>query len=162
MTNEPFHLSVNGQYEFYEQPAAAQQLDIITDEQHDFHILHQGQSYRAEIVAVDYVARQYTLRVNGTKYTVDIADHYERLIQQLGLGTANAQKLNTVKAPMPGLVLSILVTPGQSVQKGDALLILEAMKMENVLKAAGDGIVKAIAVQQGAPVEKGQLLVEME
>ena len=63
---------------------------------------------------------------------------------------------------MPGLVLSILVEPGQAVQKGDVLLILEAMKMENVLKAAGDGTVKNIAVAKGAAVDKGQLLLEME
>ena len=63
---------------------------------------------------------------------------------------------------MPGLVLNILVSPGQMVQKGDPLLILEAMKMENVLKAAGEGQVKAVKVQQGMAVDKGQLLLEME
>ena len=63
---------------------------------------------------------------------------------------------------MPGLVLDVLVTPGQKVEKGDALLILEAMKMENVIKASGEGVVKSIQVTKGAAVDKGQLLVEME
>lgn len=63
---------------------------------------------------------------------------------------------------MPGLVLQILVEPGQLVQKGDALLLLEAMKMENVIKAASNGQVKTVAVQKGAAVDKGQLLLEME
>ena len=51
---------------------------------------------------------------------------------------------------------------GQEVEKGDALLILEAMKMENVIKSVGEGIVKAIHIDQGKAVEKGQLLIEME
>jgi biotin carboxyl carrier protein len=63
---------------------------------------------------------------------------------------------------MPGLVLNILVSPGQAVQKGDPLIILEAMKMENVIKAAGEGHIKAINVLKGAAVEKGQLLLELE
>jgi biotin carboxyl carrier protein len=63
---------------------------------------------------------------------------------------------------MPGLVISILVEEGQEVQKGDSLLILEAMKMENVIKAAGKGVVKSIKVQQKNAVEKNQILIEME
>ena len=63
---------------------------------------------------------------------------------------------------MPGLVLEIQVQAGQTVSKGDTLLILEAMKMENVLKAAADGVIKSIHVQKGAAVEKGALLLELE
>jgi biotin carboxyl carrier protein len=100
--------------------------------------------------------------VNGVRCSVHIADQYERLVQQLGLSVGGSQKMNTVKAPMPGLVISVAVEPGQTVAKGDPLLILEAMKMENVLKASGDGRVKKVLVQKGAAVEKGQLLLEME
>ena len=74
----------------------------------------------------------------------------------------NTQKVTDVKAPMPGLVLGVSVEIGQEVQKGDGLLILEAMKMENVIKSVGEGIVKAIHIEQGKAVEKGQLLIEME
>jgi len=70
--------------------------------------------------------------------------------------------MDNVKAPMPGLVLDILVEPGQSVQKGDNLLILEAMKMENIIKASGSGVVKNIPVHKKDAVEKNQLLIEME
>ena len=74
---------------------------------------------------------------------------------------ANA-KAEPVKAPMPGMVLKILVTPGQQVNKGDALIILEAMKMENLLKAAAAGTVKAIKATEKTAVEKGAILIEME
>ncbi|HNM32873.1 MAG TPA: biotin/lipoyl-binding protein, partial [Chitinophagales bacterium] len=66
------------------------------------------------------------------------------------------------KAPMPGLVLDILVEAGQAVNKGDNLIILEAMKMENIIKASGSGTVKSIHVQKKDAVEKNQLLIEME
>jgi biotin carboxyl carrier protein len=60
---------------------------------------------------------------------------------------------------MPGLVIDVKVTEGQTVQKGETLLILEAMKMENVLKAPADVTMKAIKVQKGENVEKNQVLI---
>lgn len=159
---DPFKISVNDRFQFEVTPEQAQQLDIVTDGPSAFHALEAGQSYRVELLESDYIQRTYLLSVNGHAFKVHINDYYERLIQQMGLNTGSAQKQNTVKAPMPGLVLSIAVEPGQAVQKGDTLLILEAMKMENVIKATGDGVVKSIQVKQGAPVDKGQLLLELE
>jgi acetyl/propionyl-CoA carboxylase alpha subunit len=160
---EPFAISVNaGQHNFAFLPDEARQLDIVPDGPNGFQILYNGRSWQAEVLDTDYTNRQFTVRVNGTKFNLHIADHYERLIQQLGLNVAGSQKQNVVKAPMPGLVLNIMVEAGQAVQKGDPLLILEAMKMENVIKAAADGVVKSIAVQKGAPVEKGQLLLNFD
>jgi acetyl/propionyl-CoA carboxylase alpha subunit len=66
------------------------------------------------------------------------------------------------KAPMPGLISQIRVEPGQEVNAGDPLIVIEAMKMENVLKARGAGKVKSIAVAIGQSVEKGNTLVEFE
>lgn len=160
---EPFKVTVNGgQHEFSLQPEDAKNLDIVSDGEGAFHILHNGRSFHAELLDADYSARQFTFKINGVKYNLHIADHYERLVEQLGLHAGGNQKMNTVKAPMPGLVLNIMVAPGQAVSKGDPLLILEAMKMENVIKAVGDGTVKTIAVEKGAAVEKGHLLLEME
>ena len=158
---EPFRLTVNGHYELDLLPEQAAALDCIPDGEGRYHLLLDGQTYHAELASADYADRQYTFRVNGNAYTVHIADQYERLAQQLGLSVGGGQKQNTVKAPMPGLVLNVLVEPGQAVSKGDPLLILEAMKMENVLKAVSDGTVKAVSVTKGAAVDKGQLLLEM-
>lgn len=63
---------------------------------------------------------------------------------------------------MPGLVLKLIAEVGQEIKLGEPLLILEAMKMENVIKSPGDGTVKAIHVTKGLAVEKGFLLMEME
>lgn len=62
--------------------------------------------------------------------------------------------MDNVKAPMPGLVLDILVEAGQSVNKGDNLLILEAMKMENIIKASGNGVVKNININKKMRLKK--------
>jgi len=78
----------------------------------------------------------------------------------MGISNLDSAQVNDMKAPMPGLILDILVTPGQEVKKGDQLLILEAMKMENVLKAPGDGTVSSIEVAKGDSVEKGQVLIK--
>jgi len=76
--------------------------------------------------------------------------------------TAGAGKANVLKAPMPGLIVKVEALIDQEVKKGDGLIIIEAMKMENELKAAHSGKVKAIKVQSGQPVEKNQILIEFE
>ena len=67
-----------------------------------------------------------------------------------------------IKAPMPGKVLQVLVNAGDTVEEGQALLVLEAMKMENVIKAIAEGVVLDIPVSPGQAVEKGSLLVAFE
>ncbi|TNE51864.1 MAG: biotin/lipoyl-binding protein [Bacteroidetes bacterium] len=163
MKKEPFQLSVNDQFTFSIQPDEAKSLDLI-QEGTDLllHVLENGQGYQVEVLDIDYANRTYTLRIDGAKYEVKISDYYERLVKELGFSRGGSHKINLVKAPMPGLVIKVLATPGQTVQKGDALLILEAMKMENVIKAIGDGTVKSINIQEGEPVDKGTVLLEFE
>jgi biotin carboxyl carrier protein len=69
-------------------------------------------------------------------------------------------KVNSIKAPMPGLIIDLKVKDGDAVKTGDALLILEAMKMENIIKSPGEGIVKTVKVKKGDSVEKNQVLIE--
>jgi biotin carboxyl carrier protein len=100
--------------------------------------------------------------VDGKKQEIEIKDKYDALLKQLGMDKMLGSKMNLLKAPMPGLVLNILVKEGDNIKKGDSLLVLEAMKMENNIKAAGDGVVKKVNVQVKQAVEKNQVLIEME
>jgi biotin carboxyl carrier protein len=105
---------------------------------------------------------QYSLitnRINSTEYIVQVKDEYDALLHRLGLDKMLTTELRDVKAPMPGLVLKLLVIAGDTVVKGDSLIILEAMKMENILKASSDGVGKNIPVKEGDKVEKNQLLI---
>ncbi|WP_242923673.1 acetyl-CoA carboxylase biotin carboxyl carrier protein subunit [Pontibacter liquoris] len=124
-----------------------------------FHILKDNKSYTAEVVQADYQAKTFTFKINGTTHTIRVKDRFDLLLDQLGMSDANIQKVNDVKAPMPGLILEIKVKPGQEVKKGDPIMILEAMKMENILKSPGDGVVKEIKVQVRQNVEKNQVLI---
>jgi biotin carboxyl carrier protein len=71
-------------------------------------------------------------------------------------------KIFDVKSPMPGLVLEVNVAPGAEVKKGDSLVILEAMKMENVIKSPADGIIKEVFVKPTEAVEKNVVLISFE
>jgi biotin carboxyl carrier protein len=137
-------------------------FNAVQDAEGNFHILEDGQAYRAKIIHGDKNTKQYTVEVNGNPYTIQLADEYDKLVDKMGLKVGDAQHVSDVKAPMPGLVLEVNVSPGDTVAKGDALLILEAMKMENVLKSHGDGVVKSVHIKKGDAVDKAQLLIEME
>ena len=125
-----------------------------------YHILHQGKSYSAELLAADYTTKTFALRLNGQRVELQAKDRFDQLLERMGLSDATAAKVNELKAPMPGLIVDIRVQPGQAVQKGDPLLVLEAMKMENILKAPADGVVGSIRVDLRANVMKGQVLVQ--
>lgn len=161
MQKKTFSARVNDQeYEFKDLEAG--QLNLIPVGEREFHIIHHNTSYHARIVSTNFEAKSFRFKINGSFYTVTLADQYDELVERLGLHTQSALLIKDIKAPMPGMVLEINVEAGQEVTKDDQLLILEAMKMENVIKAPGDGIVKKIHIGKGNPVEKNQLMIEME
>lgn len=127
-----------------------------------YHIILDGKSFMMEVLSNDPVTKMFSIKVNDNIYEIKLEDELDMLLQKMGMSGAGSSKMGNVKAPMPGLVLKVLVEKGQEVQKGDSLIILEAMKMENVIKATGAGKVKAIPVNLKDAVEKNQILIEME
>ncbi len=126
------------------------------------HLIHNNQSYTAEIVSINKEEKTVQLKINNQQFNIQLTDRFDALLKQLGMGASTSAKLNDLKAPMPGLVVKVLVQPGDNVSKGDALLVLEAMKMENMIKASGSGKVKTIKMAAGSKVEKGELLMQFE
>lgn len=106
------------------------QPDIIRLKEESYHLILDNQSYRIEILKKDQKAKTITLSINGTIHDVQIKDQYDELLSRLGMDTPAAHKANDLKAPMPGLVVTIHVTEGQQVLSGEPLITLEAMKME--------------------------------
>ena len=84
------------------------------------------------------------------------------LLEKMGMSVSAGAATGDIKAPMPGKVLQVLVKPGDAVEEGQALLVLEAMKMENMIKAVVAGIVSEVPISEGEAVEKGALLVGFE
>lgn len=125
-------------------------------------VLYNGKSYTAVVEQTDRKTKEVKLRINGQRFTIAIKEPIDQLLSNMGMDLKAMQKAEPVKAPMPGMVLRILVSPGQAINKGDGLVVLEAMKMENILKAVGPGTVKAIKVNERTAVEKGTILIELE
>jgi biotin carboxyl carrier protein len=136
--------------------------DLLEIKDGKFHILQDNQSFNATVLEANYETKTFSIKINKNVYTVNLKDKFDLLVEKLGFANMTVQKVNNIKAPMPGLVLDILVQAGDVVAKGDSVLILEAMKMENVIKAEGDAVVKSIEITKGTPVEKNQILVEFE
>ncbi|HUH34133.1 MAG TPA: biotin/lipoyl-containing protein [Daejeonella sp.] len=136
--------------------------DIVNGMDQHVHVLHNNKSYRAEVVSFNAAEKACTVKVNGNTYILDIKDQYDELLHQLGLDNLNKVKIAELKAPMPGLVLKVFVTEGDKVQKGDNMLVLEAMKMENIIKAPGDVTIKAIKIRPADTVEKNQVMFLFE
>lgn len=134
--------------------------DLVKLSDRTFHIIHQNRSYSAEILALNAAEKTVSLKINGHVHHVQLKDRFDLLLEKMGMSNAASAKVNDLKAPMPGMIVGINVQPGDVVSKGDSLLILEAMKMENILKATGEGTIKMIRIAKGDRVEKGQVLVE--
>lgn len=116
----------------------------------------------ADLVKADLEQKIVVLRIQNKKYTVSLKEPVDLLLEKLGITIRQAKKVNNLKAPMPGLVTKLLVAVGDVVRQGEPLLILEAMKMENVFKAASDVTVSAIRVTERQAVEKGEELIAFE
>jgi biotin carboxyl carrier protein len=125
-------------------------------------ILYKDKSYTALVEQIDTAAKTIALRINGELHTVNVKEPIDQLLSSMGMDMKAMHKAEPVKAPMPGMILKILVEPGQQISKGDGLIVLEAMKMENILKANTDARVKAVKVSPRTAVEKGAVLIELE
>ncbi len=125
-------------------------------------LTYNGKKTIVDLVRIDKENKIVVLRIGGLKYQVQIKEPIDLLLEKLGMKNVGAKKLNNLKAPMPGLITKILVKEGDEVKQGEPLLVLEAMKMENVFKAAGDVKIKSIKINEKQAVEKGAELISFE
>ena len=131
----------------------------LVSEQH-YALILDGQSL--PVVIEEQPGGRLRVAIAGRAVDVVVKDEKALLLERFGLNEAGNAAERTVHAPMPGLVLSVMVEPGQHVHPGESLLVLEAMKMENELRAHTDGVVKALHVTPGDAVVKNALLLEFE
>ena len=105
---------------------------------------------------------RYTLWLDGFRYEVEALDERARAIRELAGASAGPSGPAPLIAPMPGMIVRVAVQVGDTVQSGQGLVVMEAMKMENELRATAAGTVKAVLAQPGTAVEKGAILLELE
>ena len=145
---------------------------FVNGEELDFHsenatdryrqITLNGTLYHVLLEGFDKTAKTVTLRVNGERKVYSVKDRSDELLKKFGIQSFPAPKVNELKSPMPGLVVQILVKEGDTLTKGDPIVVLEAMKMENVLKAPAEVRIKSIHAEPGKAVEKNAVLVRFE
>ncbi|MCZ4318664.1 acetyl-CoA carboxylase biotin carboxyl carrier protein subunit [Aequorivita viscosa] len=159
--NEKFKATVNENFEFSLSSDDLKKLDVISANK-ESNIIYNNKSVAVETLKTDFNKRNYTLSINGNRYQVKIENQLDALISKMGLSLGNASVEDEINAPMPGLILEVNVSVGDTVSKGDYVCVLEAMKMENTLTAPRDGVIKAVNITKGETVEKGMLLIELE
>ncbi len=135
-------------------------LDCVRIDSNTYHLLENGVSHTITIISADPANRRYTFKIDGEIKDVSMINNLDLLIEKMGLNSAQTKKQSLLNAPMPGLVTGIKITDGQEVEKGTPLIILEAMKMENVIVAPHHAVIRSINVAVGQAVEKGALLIE--
>ncbi len=137
-------------------------LDCIQISEDTYHLIEDGKTYIIKVSKADDAAKKITLRIDGENKSVTLLNELELLIERMGLNVAKSKKLRVLNAPMPGLVTSIKVEAGQDVEEGSPLLILEAMKMENVISAPHHTRIKEVKVDVGQAIDKGTALIEFD
>ena len=115
-----------------------------------------------KILKENVIDQSYIVRTNGEISTIRLIKQVEKTIEKLGIQKENQKNINVLKAPMPGLILDVVIKESEFVKKGDPVIILEAMKMENILSSPVDGIVKEIKVNPQQTVEKNNILIKFE
>ena len=160
--NQTFKVNVNNNLDFDVNADTTSELDIIKTSASYNHLLHNNKSYKVEFIEENFRNKTYKLKINKNIYNIKINNHLDQIIKDLGFEIGSSKKVDKIIAPMPGLILEISVKVGDEVKENDSLLILEAMKMENVISSPREGIIKSIAAKKGDAVDKNQMLIEFE
>ncbi|NNL33301.1 MAG: biotin/lipoyl-binding protein [Flavobacteriaceae bacterium] len=160
--NSKYKLKVNQTFDFEFTDEEISNFDLIKRSPRAFHVLSNKVSIEAELISSDFNSKNYVIKIGSNSYSVKIENEIDQLIDRMGFSANASKQIDKIKAPMPGLILDINVIEGQEVKEDDPLLILEAMKMENVINAPRSGKIKSISATKGEAVEKNTLLIEFE
>ena len=131
----------------------------LTGSRENLHLLLDGRSYDFRIEKTDDAL---VVTYAGIRHECQVTDKRVADLRKRAGVSAQPTGKSTIKSPMPGLIVKILVTADQEVKRGDRLIVIEAMKMENDVKALRDGRVTKISVEEGSPVKGGQELLTIE
>lgn len=130
-------------------------IDAVMTETGFCSILHNGKSYNAE--CVNPSEGKYIITSNFHRYEVELQNPRKKYMR--GGAAAEDDVQDSIKAPMPGKIVKVFVTPGQKVCKGDPLLVIEAMKMQSTYTASQDATVDTVEVTDGESVLADKVLV---
>ena len=125
----------------------------------EFHLTLDGANHRVFAYRTE---GGWRVTVRGRTFDVDVEDERARAIRRLTEGGEAGAGPRDLRAPMPGLIVRVLVEPGQRVGAGEGMVVIEAMKMENELRARDAGTVDEISVRAGDVVDRDHVLVTLQ
>lgn len=155
-------LVTSGGFDFYFDENEISSLNCISFKPESFSILSEKKKIVGEVLKNKNLKNSYKVEIDGEYFDVSVKSNLDQLMQNLGLNLSVINKLKVIKSPMPGMVIEINVEEGQKVDENQKILVLEAMKMENVLKIPHDAVIKKLLIKKGQAVEKGQILIELD
>jgi biotin carboxyl carrier protein len=155
--NNKHTYSVDQQSDKYLINGALKSWHIHKRDDHNYQIIFNNRSFLANVTREDGLLK---IQINQKTYLLEIQDEQELMLEKLGIETKSARRTDEIKAPMPGLIVEVLVDKGDVVKAGQPLLILKAMKMENIIKSAHDGVVNDIFVKKDQIIEKDAVMLQ--
>lgn len=135
---------------------------MVEDNRNELNIYTENNSYKVFLLSLNLETKVVKLLVNNETIDVQIQDEFDTLLEDLGIDLNVSVGADQLLAPMPGKVLDILVSEGDEIEENTPLVILEAMKMENVLKSETAVKIKAIHIKKGDAVEKNASLISFD
>lgn len=143
-------------------PQGGQDLELVHISDTHKRVYTKGKIYNIIVLNPANADGEIELLLNQKRVNVNVSSPLDELLKSMGLDNALEVKVTNLSSPMPGLVIKSSVKVGDEVKKGEPLMVLEAMKMENVLKATADVTIDKINVKAGEAVEKGAILIEFK
>lgn len=134
-------------------------INFIQLSSHSYSFLAGNKSHH---VTVRKNQEEYQITIDHKPHVVKLKDAKQIILEAIGCSEKQEETTGECRAPIPGLVSKLFVNKGQTISKGDKLLILEAMKMENEITAHISGIIQSLHISRGQPVEKNALLLIIE
>ena len=134
---------------------------IKSEDQNNYCIVKDGVKYDIDIISTNTKNKSIQVLINGKSFGITLEDEFDKIINKLGFKNKTKNTEKQVKAHMPGLIVKIHVKKGDTIIKGQKLLTLEAMKMENVIKAIDDIKIKNVNIKEGNTVEKNDILFNL-
>ena len=138
------------------------EIESINHEEKTIVLRKDGEKYFCRILKVNQTRQTTVMKVNGSLIELKSEKTVEKMLEKIGIDASAATKVNELIAPMPGLIIGINVKVGQKVGQDDPLVILEAMKMENILTSPITGVIESINVNVQQTVEKNSVLIKFE
>ena len=160
--------NVNGKYDFIIENIKDQlringepcDVDFHKIDDSTFHFIYKNRPFKVRVLTYDSDLKRLDIKVNQHHYSVLLQDEGDMLLQKIGISRVLNNHADILRAPMPGLILDIRVVEGQQVLTGEPLIVLKAMKMENILKSPHDGVIKRIEVEKNQKIEKDSVLIQ--